>query len=199
MNYLAHAFLSFSHPELLVGQMISDFVKGRSYLNYPLPIRNGIVLHRHIDGFTDQHPASRQARQFLRPAAGLYAGAFLDIAYDHFLANDPLAFPSAGDLQQFSAGTYQTLQHYFTSLPPGFQLMFPYMRQHDWLYGYRFTDGVLKSFTGLAKRAAYLSDAAPIYQAFEENYAALRQCYELFFPALRVFVLSQPEITALTG
>ena len=27
MNFLAHAYLSFSQPEILVGNMISDFVK----------------------------------------------------------------------------------------------------------------------------------------------------------------------------
>lgn len=29
MNYLAHAYLSFDEPEILVGNMISDFVKGK--------------------------------------------------------------------------------------------------------------------------------------------------------------------------
>ena len=29
MNYLAHAYLSFNDPEILVGNMISDFVKGK--------------------------------------------------------------------------------------------------------------------------------------------------------------------------
>jgi len=29
MNYLAHAYLSFDHEEILVGNLISDFVKGK--------------------------------------------------------------------------------------------------------------------------------------------------------------------------
>ena len=29
MNYLAHAYLSFGYSELLVGNLISDFVKGK--------------------------------------------------------------------------------------------------------------------------------------------------------------------------
>jgi acyl carrier protein phosphodiesterase len=30
MNYLAHAVLSFQQPDILTGNMISDFVKGRN-------------------------------------------------------------------------------------------------------------------------------------------------------------------------
>ena len=29
MNYLAHAYLSFGDPDILAGNMISDFVKGK--------------------------------------------------------------------------------------------------------------------------------------------------------------------------
>ncbi|MFY7899136.1 MAG: ACP phosphodiesterase, partial [Chitinophagaceae bacterium] len=29
MNFLAHAYLSFQQPSLLIGNMISDFVKGK--------------------------------------------------------------------------------------------------------------------------------------------------------------------------
>ncbi len=37
MNYLAHAYLSFNDPEILVGNMISDFVKGKKKFDYPIP------------------------------------------------------------------------------------------------------------------------------------------------------------------
>ena len=53
MNYLAHAFLSFQQPDILVGNMISDFVKGKSKFTYTPGIQKGIMLHRAIDQFTD--------------------------------------------------------------------------------------------------------------------------------------------------
>jgi acyl carrier protein phosphodiesterase len=34
MNYLAHAYLSFNQPEILVGNMISDFVKGKKKFDF---------------------------------------------------------------------------------------------------------------------------------------------------------------------
>jgi acyl carrier protein phosphodiesterase len=39
MNYLAHAYLSFNDPEILVGNMISDFVKGKKKFDFPLRIQ----------------------------------------------------------------------------------------------------------------------------------------------------------------
>ncbi len=35
MNYLAHAYLSFNDPDVLAGNMISDFVKGKKKFDYP--------------------------------------------------------------------------------------------------------------------------------------------------------------------
>ena len=83
MNYLAHAYLSFNEPEILVGNMISDFIKGKQKFTYSPGIQNGIQLHRMIDHFTDTHPATHEAKQYFKPAVGLYAGAFMDIVYDH--------------------------------------------------------------------------------------------------------------------
>ena len=92
MNYLAHAYLSFADPDILAGNMISDFVKGKKKFDYPVRIQTGITLHRKIDEYTDSHPATRQAKEILKKTAGPYAGAFVDIVYDHFLANDPYEF-----------------------------------------------------------------------------------------------------------
>ena len=67
MNYLAHAYLSFGHKEVLTGNMISDFVKGKARFQYPEGIQKGIMLHRAIDDFTDTHPATAIAKEIFRP------------------------------------------------------------------------------------------------------------------------------------
>ncbi|MBK7121978.1 MAG: hypothetical protein IPH68_03715 [Chitinophagaceae bacterium] len=41
MNYLAHAYLSFNDPEILLGNMISDYIKGKNSLIIPYPFRKG--------------------------------------------------------------------------------------------------------------------------------------------------------------
>jgi acyl carrier protein phosphodiesterase len=187
MNYLAHARLSFHQPEVLVGNMISDFVKGRKQFDYPAIVQKGIRLHRAIDLFTDTHDATRQLKLFFRPAYRLYAGAFSDVVYDHFLANDPSEFISDLELKRFSADTYQVLEAHFGLLPPRFQQMLPFMRSQDWLYHYRQRPGIEKSFVGLARRAAYITETTTAYSLFNTHYEEMKTCYQDFFPDLKRF------------
>jgi len=53
MNVLAHIYLSGDSDEIIIGNYIGDYVKGSDYLKYPELIKKGIILHRHIDDFTD--------------------------------------------------------------------------------------------------------------------------------------------------
>jgi acyl carrier protein phosphodiesterase len=186
MNYLAHAYLSFGDPDILAGNMISDFVKGKKKFDYPDRIQIGITLHRKIDEYTDTHPATRQARQFLRSASGLYAGSFVDIIYDHFLANDPYEFEE-GALAVFTGNTYKQLALYQQWLPEKFHRFFYHMREQNWLLHYRSTEGIHNSFQGLCRRAKYMDDPEPVFDAFLKHYEALKMSYEFFFPHVKTF------------
>ncbi len=187
MNYLAHAYLSFNEPGILTGNMISDFVKGKKKFDYPQAIQKGITLHRAIDEFTDTHEVTHRAKVYFKSAYRLYAGAFVDVVYDHFLANDKNQFIDEAYLQSFCQATYSTLEENTVALPIIFQQMFPYMKQQNWLYNYRLKEGMEKSFGGLVRRAAYLSESATAFNIFNEYYDELSGCYDDFFPALKDF------------
>ena len=187
MNYLAHAFLSFNNPEILTGNMISDFVKGKKKFDYPLTIQKGIALHRMIDNFTDFHPTTSIAKNFFRPHYRLYSGAFVDIVYDHFLALDEQQFASYGGVESFSKLVYKQLDDQQSFFPLSFQRLFPYMKLQNWLYEYRLKEGIRKSFNGLVHRAAYLHESEVAYKIFTANYEALSNCYNAFFPELREY------------
>lgn len=180
MNYLAHAYLSFREPQVLVGNMISDFVKGKKQFEYMHAIQKGIQLHRAIDTFTDKHDATQLAKSFFKADYRLYAGAFIDIVYDHFLATDENIFSSQNDLQQFVTYTYETLKNYFDILPEKFQKMFYWMEYQNWLYNYQFNWGIEKSFEGLVKRSKYLKESITAFKIFEQNYDALKSYYYSF-------------------
>lgn len=190
MNYLAHAYLSFNNPEILVGNMISDFVKGKKQFDYPLTIQKGIRLHREIDTFTDQHPATKKGKEYFKPAVGAYGGAFMDVVYDHFLARDEEQFPDAG-LKVFAEEVYTQLVEHEALLPEKFKRMLPYMSTQNWLYNYRFTEGIEKSFGGLVRRAKYLTDPAPAFSLFLRHYELLQEHYNEFFPDIKRFASSQ--------
>ncbi|MGL4552092.1 MAG: ACP phosphodiesterase, partial [Gemmataceae bacterium] len=56
MNWLAHALLSPPDPEVRLGNLLADLVKGRDRHPMGEPFRRGIALHQRIDRFTDAHP-----------------------------------------------------------------------------------------------------------------------------------------------
>ncbi len=187
MNYLAHAYLSFNDPDILAGNMISDYIKGKKQYDYPPGVQKGIKLHRAIDHFTDTHPATHQLKLFFRPQYRLYSGAFADVVYDHFLAIDKKSFNTETELKTFASNTYEVLGSYTEIFPLPFQKMFPYMKEYDWLYNYRHTWGIEKSFGGVVKRAAYLTESETAFEIFMTHYNAMQVCYDNFFPDLKKF------------
>ena len=187
MNYLAHAYLSFNEPEILAGNMISDFVKGRKKFDFSLPIQQGIALHRAIDNFTDFHPATQEAKSYFKKDYRLYSGAFVDVVFDHFLANDKKEFSNEGELDSFCQSTYINLQNNEAGLPEKFLKMLPHMKEQNWLFHYSSREGIEKSFEGLARRAVYLSESAIAFSIFNNYYQELENCYQLFFPELKNF------------
>jgi len=193
MNYLAHAFLSFGIPEITVGNLVSDFVKGRKRYDFPQRIQQGISLHRAIDDFTDTHPVNRRARVIFKEVYGLYSGPIIDVVYDHFLANDPVNFAGSNQLADLAQKTYTDIAAWQSVLPERFARMFHYMRAQNWLLNYREREGLYNSLHGLARRAAYMGDAGRAIQLFETGYDELAACYTAFFPELKDFTLRKLE------
>jgi acyl carrier protein phosphodiesterase len=189
MNYLAHAYLSFSKPGILVGNMISDFVKGRKKYDYPEMIQQGISLHREIDSFTDSHWATKEAKDIFRPAYRLYSGAMMDVVYDHFLALDKNEFTDQS-LMSFTINTYNLLDKYKDHFPEKFAMMYPYIKAHNWLYNYKYREGIQKSLGGVVRRAKYLTESDTAYQLFNDHYEKLEQLYQQFFPELRSMAIN---------
>lgn len=184
MNYLAHAYLSYNEPLILVGNMISDFVKGSRKLEYAAGVQRGIELHRAIDSFTDQHPATARAKDVFRAQYRLYSGPIMDVVYDHFLAADDTLFNDAS-LLQFTNTVYHSLEQQTIHLPSQFVTVLAYMKRENWLYHYRTPEGIEKSLRGLVRRARFIHDSAPAFALFLLHYNELKACYEAFFPAVK--------------
>ncbi len=191
MNFLAHAYLSFNDPEILTGNLISDFVKGKKKYEYPDKIVKGIELHRAIDEFTDTYPLNKSTAKFFKPVYGLYSAAFLDIVYDHFLAQELVDKKGQQYLLDFTSHAYEQIENHLSLLPDNFKYVFQFMRREDWLYNYQYEIGIRYSFEGLVRRAKYMTDAQPAFILFQKNYEALKMSYQTFFPELRNFSLEK--------
>ena len=170
--------------------MISDFVKGKKRFDYPPGIQLGIQLHREIDEFTDTHEATRQAKEIFRPHYRLYAGAFVDVVYDYFIANDKQLF-NESLLLEFTQHTYQLLEEKQSWFPEKFARMFPYMKSQNWLFNYKDPWGIEKSFGGLVRRASYISESETAFRLFETHIVTFQQCYNLFEKDIKKFTATR--------
>ena len=176
-----------------MGNLISDFVKGKKKFDYPQGIQQGIALHRTIDTFTDGHEATKEAKEIFRPHYRLYSGAFVDVLYDHFLATDENEF-SETSLYDFSGHVYTTLEEYQQWLPERFAAMIPYMKSQNWLFNYRTLPGIKKSLGGVVRRSAYLTESETAAYLFEKHYQPLLQCYRQFWKDAKPFAREQSDI-----
>lgn len=172
--------------------MIGDYVKGSNILEqFPDEVRQGIVLHRKIDAFADAHHATAKAKNLFRPDYRLYAGAFVDSMYDHFLANDPKYFPKEKDLFDFAQTVYRSLEQFREYLPEKFLTMLPHMVSNNWLYNYRTLKGMENSFRGLVHRARYLESSDKAYEILVGHYYELNQHYFDFMDDINAYVKNE--------
>ncbi|GAB2540437.1 acyl carrier protein phosphodiesterase [Spirosoma aerophilum] len=191
MNILAHGYLSGprtsnQYTGLLIGNFIGDFVKG----DPASPRHNlladeiiGVRIHREIDSFTDAHPDVAAVRDLLHPRCHKYAGAAVDIFFDHFLAVN--FHPLTGEsLTVFVNDFYQTLRQNSVRLPTGAARMADYMIQQDWLTNYQFTEGVDRSLKGVSRRTAFPSGLDTAIEDLERYYELIARHFTYFWPTL---------------
>lgn len=177
MNYLAHSILSFTDGQL-VGNMIADFIKNNERENFPLEIQEGIKLHRAIDTFTDSHPAVSEAKKIFSPLVRLYAGAFVDVAFDYFVAH----LYTQLELKIHSTNVYETLWRYERWLPSNYRQILVKMEQDDWLSNYRQDEGIMFSMRNVLHKAKYLDKGIAVFDSFLENKDKLQTYFDDFYP-----------------
>jgi len=185
MNFLAHIYLSGNNPEIMVGNFIGDFVKGRNLLEQFEPdIAKGVELHRAIDDFTDHHAVVHQSKVRLRPKYRHFAAVIVDIFYDHFLAQHWADFHQ-DSLDHFTQESYDRIQDHWNILPPGVKQMLPHMIGHNWLLHYREIDGIARVLKGMAQRSRFDSRMDESVHELREFHSEFNNEFLLFFPELK--------------
>ncbi len=144
MNFLAHIYLSGENEKLLVGNFIGDYVKGNRYNDFQEPIKQGILLHRQIDSFTDNHLKFREAKKLLVPEVGLYSGIVIDLIYDHLLAKNWDEYCTRS-LREYTKWVHAVLLSNYFHLPKRVQGFLPFLIQNRRLESYATVRGIQKS------------------------------------------------------
>ncbi len=141
MNHLAHCFLSSDDEDILVGNFIGDDVKGSAWQAYPEGIQKGILRHRTIDSFTDNHPMAGRSKERIRSFAGRYAAAVTDILYDHLLAIHWKKYTDE-PFDLFAEKVYNRLEKRAEEMPAVLQHRLPLMLAGRFLHGYQSREGL---------------------------------------------------------
>ena len=187
MNFLSHLLLSGDDEQVMVGNFIGDFVKGAALKNYSPKIQEGIILHRHIDTYTDNHPLVMESKVRLRDKFRHYAPVIVDVFYDHFVAKHWNKY-NAKPLLDYTEKFYATMKNYYEIIPRGVINMLGYMSRDNWLYNYQFIEGIDKALTGLSRRTKFDSKMDKAAGALQENYSDFENEFIQFFPELQLHV-----------
>jgi acyl carrier protein phosphodiesterase len=184
MNFLAHLYLSGKDQELMVGNFIGDFVKGKDLeARCGKGISRGIRLHREIDFFTDRHPIVKQSKDRLRGKYRHYSGVIVDIFYDHFLAKNWDVY-SSQFLPDYADECYYTILSFESVLPEEVKYMLPYMMKGNWLVNYARIDGIHRALSGMARRSKFESKMEEASLDLERDYLLFENEFAEFFPML---------------
>ena len=187
MNYLAHLFLSCDNEDLLIGNLIADSISNKDLAAYSPEIQEGILLHRQIDSYTDQHPLVRQGARRLSVHHRKYAPVVIDVLYDHLLANNWARY-SGSTLKTFSQEIYDILLRRMAEMPPKLQRNLPGMIRHDWLGSYASLEGLRFTLSKVDERARFPSNFASAVEHLQEDYELYEKEFNQFFPEAIAFV-----------
>ncbi|GGD06781.1 acyl carrier protein phosphodiesterase [Hyunsoonleella pacifica] len=186
MNYLAHIYLSGDNDLVTVGNFIADGIKGNSYQEYDRDIQIGILLHRHIDTYTDSHKTVRKSTKRLHKKYSHYSGIIVDILYDHFLAKNWDNY-SDTPLKDYVNNFYNSLEHHYDILPKRIQKMMPYMITDNWLLSYASIEGIAKVLAGMNRRTKNRSSMNEATEELQEFYTEFEEEFTSFFNELITF------------
>lgn len=182
MNYLAHLALAPRTPQLLAGNLLGDFVKGRESLlraRYPQELVDGMMMHRAVDRATDMHPAFRHSRSLLTESRRRFAGIVVDIIYDHFLTLHWQEFFEQS-LEDFVESVYGLFDTHPEWVVGELASVYPRMKREQWLLKYRSEKDLNHIFKQLSKRCRFkntmggtIKDLRANYEGFSEDFCEI--------------------------
>jgi acyl carrier protein phosphodiesterase len=183
MNHLAHCFLSLGDEDLLTGNFIGDDVKGNDWKNYPEGVQQGIILHRTIDSFTDNHPMTGRSKERIRAFTGRYAPPVIDILYDHLLAIHWAEY-SNEPFDEFAVKVYKRLKNRAEQMPEPVRQRLPHMLAGRFLHGYQSRAGLMWVLERFNQRLGGKMDTSGLSDHFFATLPRFSDDFAGFFPDL---------------
>jgi acyl carrier protein phosphodiesterase len=187
LNYLAHIYLSGANEEVLVGNFIGDYVKGFELGKYSDSMRKGIMLHRHIDSFTDTNLIVKRSKLRLIEKYRKYSGIIIDIFYDHFLVNAWSSY-SQQPIDDFMVNVQNVLSKHLDVLPEAVRLFLPSFIRNNWIQKYSTIEGIEDVLHRMSSRTTLPEETEYAIKILREDYKKFESEFSAFFPSLISFV-----------
>ncbi len=183
MNFLAHIYLSGNNDLVKIGNFVGDWIKGNEYKKYPADIQKGILIHRSIDFYTDNHPTIRKSKNRLNDKYHKYSGIIIDIFYDHFLASNWKVY-STILLSDFLNNVHESLlvnMHYFSE---EIQEFIPRFMKYKWIESYDSLLGIEKVLQGMSKHTSLPDKTDEAIEILKMYYDDFQNEFFEYFPQL---------------
>ncbi|MBA4409508.1 MAG: ACP phosphodiesterase [Bacteroidota bacterium] len=193
MNFLAHIYLSGDSDEIILGNFIGDYVKGKKYLQYPDQVAYGIILHRNIDSFTDQHPNVKDCMKLMKTGYGRYAGIVTDVFFDHFLAVNWPDY-SVVTLRQFAKQAHIVFLSNFGLLPFKVKQFLPFLIQHKRFESYAHRENMFQVLEIMSRRTSLPANSEWAMGMLNQEYHQFEALFRSFFSELIDYVESEFSI-----
>ena len=191
MNYLAHLELSRNVPDVLVGNLMGDFLKGSlqhtRFTSLPVDVQKGIHLHRKIDDFTDNHVLVSEISSFFVRRHGKYSGIVVDVLFDHLLAKKWESLHLHESLADFAEKVYVILPPYQFLFPERMNKMVQSLLTHKWLPQYKTEEGVQMALAGISRRTSTGHSFHAVFDDFYAHEAEITELFMLYYPELQGF------------
>lgn len=197
MNFLAHLYLSGDSAKVKVGNFIGDYIKGKQYQKYHPEIQKGIILHRHIDQFTDKHPLMLKSSQKLKEGYGRYSGVVVDLFYDHFLAKNWGDY-HIDTIKDFVTESHELLIRNYLVLPNRVKMFLPFLIQSRRLESYAELDGLQTALDIMANRTSLPDNSNYALRVLLDNYHEFESEYKLFMKDMLHYVENEHNIIVTT-
>lgn len=181
MNYLAHLFLSGEEEDVMIGNFIADFLKNSDLIKVQPSVLKGIILHRAIDQFTDQHPTFRKGNKRLHANHGKYAGVVNDIFYDHLLFSNWNRYTNE-PFERFEQRVYARLIRKIHLIPSFRQGSVKSMVHHKWLNQYKSIEGIKDVFLRMRSRVPISANLYSAHISLQEQMEEFNEDFLIFFP-----------------
>ena len=179
MNFLGHLYFSDNDLDLMIANLFGDSVKGNKYLNFSSKIQHGVLLHRKIDSYIDNHHLVKELRIGLYKELPKVAGVAIDLYFDHLLAIHWKRYHEK-PFELFLNEFYKHHAAFESELDSTFQSCLTRLRDHKWINHYPSEYGLEKVCEGVSKRISFTNKLTDAPQVFFNNKNEIEKVFHQF-------------------